>query len=244
MKPHPLKNIRVVLVSPIYGGNVGAVCRAMKNCGITHLAIVAPRDDFDTFEAQKMALHAVDIFTERQVYPSLAEAVADCGLVIGTTARLGLYRSHAKTPRDIAPRIIETAATTPVAIVFGREDNGLDNDDLARCTSLVQIPSSNLYSSLNLSHAVMICCYEIFLQSNSFDRAAYELSPEAPIKLREKMFEVWREALLAIDFMEEGKADHMMLGIRRVLSRGKLSTSDAKIMIGIARQMLWIANNR
>lgn len=233
-----LRNIRIVLVSPIYGGNVGAVCRAMKNMGLRDLAIAAPRETMDEMEARKMALHAVDVYEQRKVFPTLAEAVADCALVAGTTARTGLYRAHAKTPREWMPYLVRAARKNRVAVVFGTETDGLSNEDLALCTQIIRIPSSPRYPSLNLAQAVMICCYEIFLASKVF-RLPGEPSPEAPSAMREQMFALWREALLSIGFMQGNKADHMMMGLRRIFSRGPLTVKDIRILIGIARQMLW-----
>lgn len=233
-----LNNIRVVLVSPIYGGNVGAACRAMKNMGLRHLAIAAPRGPLDDLEARKMALHAADILDHRKEYSTLAEAVADCGLVAGTTARQGLYRSHARSPRDWAPHLIQAAKKAKVALVFGTETDGLSNEDLALCTQIIRIPSSSRYPSLNLAQAVLICCYELFLASGVYEMPG-ELSPEASSAMREQMFALWREALLSIGFMKGDKADHMMMGLRRILSRGLLTVKDIRILIGMARQVLW-----
>ena len=234
-----LDNIRIVLVEPLYGGNVGSVCRAMSNMGCGDLALVTPRP-LDGKELRQMACGAWDVYERHTEWDSLPSAVADCGLVMGSTARLGLYRSHATTPREVAPRILQAAQTAKVALVFGREDNGLSNEELAACTQIIQIPSSSAYSSLNLSHAVIVCLYEVFACSGEFT-PSQELSPEAPSKFRERMFAMWREALLEIGFMKPDKALHMMLGLRRVLSRGKLSVHDCRIMTGVARQMLWKA---
>ena len=158
----------------------------------------------------------------------------------GTTARVGLYRDHARAPRDWAPQLLEQAAHGPVALLFGREDRGLRNDELALCTQMVQIPSSPEYTSLNLSHAVMICCYELYVAAGVFE-GSREKTPEASSAIRERMFALWREALLDTGFMKEDKADHMMMGLRRILSRGSLSEADAKILMGIARQSQWCA---
>jgi len=98
-----------------------------------------------------------------------------------------------------------------------------------------------MYPSLNLSHAVMVCCYEMYLASEQFEDAAYEWAEDAPSELRERMFDAWRGALLDIGFMKEDKADHMMLGLRRILSRGKLTLNDVKILMGMARQTQWMA---
>jgi tRNA/rRNA methyltransferase len=236
-----LDNIRIVLVEPLYGGNVGSVCRAMSNMDISDLALVSPRN-LDMDEARKMAVHAGDILENRTEYETLAEAVADCGIVVGATARHGLYRQHAKEPRELAGKVLDASEQGKVAMVFGREDNGLTNEELTICTQIIQIPSSEHYSSLNLAQAVLICCYEVFVATDSYE-PPQEKSEEAPSQHRERMFEIWRETLLKIGFMEEEKADHMMLGLRRILSRGSLSVDDINIMMGIARQTQWAAKN-
>lgn len=233
-----LHNIRVVLVRPVYGGNVGAVCRAMKNMGVRDLALVNPRNDMNWDEARQRAYRALDVLEGHRRFSSLVEAVADCGLVAGTSVRPGLYREHAQTPRDCAPRLLAAAADTSVALVFGPEDSGLTNEEIALCTQIIRIPSSEEYPSLNLSHAVMVICYELFLAAGEFEPPA-ERSPEAPSQLRERMFAMWREALLNIGFMDQQKADHMMMGLRRILSRGPLTVADIKILMGIARQANW-----
>lgn len=237
-----LDNIRIVLVNPLYGGNVGSVCRAMSNMGFSDLAISNPRP-VNMDEASMMACHAVEILQNRTEYSTLVEAVADCALVMGTTAREGLYRQHAKTPRDWAPKALEIAASgQKVAIVFGREDSGLTNEELLLCTQIIQIPTVPESNSLNVAQAVMICCYELFLASGIYE-PPMEKSGEAPSALRERMFDMWQETLLEIGFMKNDKADHMMQGIRRILSRGKLTEDDVKIMMGVAKQAKWAAEN-
>src|SRR5262245_44334094 len=115
-----LDNIRIVLLSPMYGGNIGSVCRAMANMGLRDLAIAAPRD-YDRDEARMMACHATNILDGITEHATLADAVADCAAVMGTTARDGLYRQHARAPRDWAPRALEVAETNRVALLFGPE---------------------------------------------------------------------------------------------------------------------------
>ena len=163
-----LRNIRIVLVRPMYGGNLGSVCRAMKNMDIGQLAIVQPRDTMNFSEAQQMSMHAQDVLDARQQFDSLAAAVADCTRVYGTTVRKGLYRSHCKSPREWAPDLVAEADGGPVALVFGPEDSGLANEELAMCTNLIKIPSSTWYPSINLAQAVMICCYELYVASGEF----------------------------------------------------------------------------
>lgn len=237
-----MDRIRIVLVSPLYGGNVGSVCRAMANTGLSDLVLVSPAG-LDMEEARKMAVNAGTLLEARRETATLAEAVADCGLVMGATARIGLYRQHAVTPRELAPKVLETAETTRVALVFGREDKGLFNDEIALCTQIIRIPTHQDYLSLNLAQAVMICAYELFVAAGIFEPPV-EKSVEAPSELRERLFEIWRETLLDIGFMNEDKADHMMLGLRRVWSRGKMTVDDVNILMGVARQMKWRSHHR
>lgn len=235
-----LDNIRIILVNPIYGGNIGSVCRAMMNMGLSQLALVNPRP-YTLDDALKMACHASAIYENRKEYATTAEAVADCALVAGTSNRGGLYRDHSKSPREWAPRLLDVAATQPVAILFGSEDNGLSLDDLALCTQFIRIPSSPAYKSLNLAMSVMICVYELFTAAGTYE-APYERSEECPSAMREAMFAKWRDALLGIGFMTTDTADHMMLGIRRILSRGTLTVKDVQILLGMAAQTQWAAS--
>lgn len=232
-----LENIRVVLVEPLYGGNIGSVCRAMANTGLGALTLVNPKP-FDMGEARQMACHSLPVLDGRRECETLAEAVADCSLVVGTSAREGLYRQHARTPREWAPLVLDSAANAGVALVFGREDKGLSNEELELCNRIIRIPTATDCSSLNLSQAVLICCYELFVLSGVYTPPV-EKSEPAATALRERMFAIWRELLLEIQFMEPHKADHMMQGIRRLMGRGAQTEDDVRIMMGIARQTQW-----
>ncbi len=236
-----LEQIRVVLVEPLYSGNVGAVCRAMANSGLKALTLVNP-SPVDIGEARQMACHALHVLDGRREVPTLAEAVADCTLVVGTSAREGLYRQHARSPRDWAPVILDASAQGPVALVFGREDKGLSNEELVLCNRIIQIPSDPACPSLNLSQAVLICCYEIFVLAGVYEPLV-EKSVPATTALRERMFAIWRDLLLKIGFMEQDKADHMMQGLRRLMGRGAQTEDDVRILMGIARQTDWAVEN-
>jgi TrmH family RNA methyltransferase len=192
-----LDALRIVLVGPLYGGNVGSVCRAMANMGLRDLVLVSPSEQLDLDEARMMAVAADGILASRREVATLDEAVGDCGLVMGTTARAGLYRAHCRTPREWAPLIVQAVATGKVALVFGRENSGLTNEELAICTNLIQIPSSPDYPSLNLAQSVMVCCYEVFVASGAFVPLE-EMSAVCPTATREQMFRMWREMLLEI----------------------------------------------
>jgi TrmH family RNA methyltransferase len=234
-----LDNIRVVLVEPIFGGNIGSVCRAMNNNGITDLAIVNPRPEIDWDDARKLSCNAKAQLEARKEFQTLEEAVAACTVVAGTSARTGFYRDTAYSPRTFAPMALESAKDHKIALVFGREDKGLFNEELALCTHIIQIPSSELYTSLNLSHAVLLCCHELFTASEIF-QPSEEKADEASSELRERMFAVWREMMIETEFTHDQKLEHMMMGLRRIFSRGKLTVPDVKILMGLAKQSLWV----
>ncbi len=240
---NPLENIRIVLVEPQSSGNIGSVCRAMMNMGITDLAVINPHDRHDWDEAKRLACHADKLLDARKVFQTLEEAIADCTVVAGTSARTGMYRDHAGLPREIAPLILDSATHHKTALVFGREDTGLTNEELALCTHIINIPSSEIYQSLNLSHAVMVCCYELFLLAGSGDyQPPRERSSEANGEMRDRLFDSWSHMMLETGFCKPDKLEHMMMGLRRIFSRGKLTKNDAKILLGIARQSRWVAN--
>lgn len=237
-----LDNFRVVLVGTLYHGNVGAVCRAMANMGLRDLTLAAPRLCDDPTDATKMAVHAGHIFAARREAPSLAAAVSDCAFVVGTSVRGGLYRQHVKTPRELAPQLLKLAGQGRVALVFGREDKGLTNEEIGICTHLIKIPVHTTYTSINLAQAVLLCCYEIFSALDSYEPPV-EKSLPAQTAYKLKLLEMWRAMLLLIGFMEEEKADHIMQGVQRIFSRGVYSTDDVAIMMGVARQAEWAARN-
>ncbi len=240
---NPLKNIRIVLVEPQSSGNIGSVCRVMMNMGITDLAIINPHDRHDWEEARRLACHADELLDARKIFQTLEEAIADCTVVAGTSARTGMYRDHAGLPREIAPTLLDSAAHHKTALVFGREDTGLTNEELALCTHIINIPSSEIYQSLNLSHAVMVCCYELFLLAGSGDyQPPRERSSEANGEMRDRLFDSWSHMMLETGFCKEDKLEHMMMGLRRIFSRGKLTENDTKILLGIARQSRWVAS--
>jgi TrmH family RNA methyltransferase len=236
---NPLDHIRVVLVEPMIGGNIGAVCRAINNNGITDLAIVKPRPDTNWHEAEKLACNARPQLAARKIFDTLEEAIGDCTLVAGTSARTGFYRDTAMTPSEFAPIALKSAAHHKIALLFGREDKGLFNEELAYCTHIIHIPTSPLYTSLNLSHAVMVCCYELFKSNDAFE-APIEKAEEADSQLRERMFDLWREMMIQTEFTHDQKLDHMMMGLRRIFTRGKLTVPDTKILMGLAKQSLWV----
>ncbi len=240
---NPLENIRIVLVEPQTSGNIGSICRGMMNMGITDLAVINPHDRHDWDTARRLACHADTLLDARKTFHTLEEAVADCSVVAGTSARTGLHRDHAGLPREIAPIVLDSAAHHKTALVFGREDSGLTTEELSVCTHIINIPSSKIYRSLNLSHAVMVCCYEIFLLAGDPSyRPPEERSPETSVEMRERVYARWEEMMIETECCQPQKLEHMMLGLRRIFSRGKLTDNDARILLGLAQQSLWVCN--
>ena len=230
---NPLDNIRVVLVGTLYTGNVGSSCRAMANMGIRHLRLAAPNLQNSWDEGERLAVHATDIMNAREEFATFEEAVADCVAVVGTTAREGLYRQHVKAPRDCAADILSLAATGPVALVFGREDKGLLNEG---------IPVDEGYTSINLSQAVLITCYEFFTATGRYV-PPHEKAPPAPQAQKMQLMKNWAAMLEEIGFMKPVQAEHFMQGFHRVFSRGVFTRDDAALLLGVARQARWAAKN-
>lgn len=237
---NPLDNIVTVLVGTLYTGNVGSACRAMANMGVRRLRLAAPNLQNSWEEGERMAVHATDVLAAREEFPSLEEAVADCVAVVGATARDGLYRQRARTARDLAPELLSLAATGPVALVFGREDKGLLNGEIAQCTHILRIPADPAYVSLNLSQAVLVACYELFAASGRFE-PPHEKAPPAPQAQKAQLAKNWAAMLREIGFMKEGQTDHFMQGFQRIFSRGVSTRDDAALMLGVARQAIWAA---
>jgi tRNA/rRNA methyltransferase len=234
-----LSNLRIVLVRPRYSGNIGAVARAMSNMGVKELALVDPAP-LRREQADMMAVHARDVLDAMRVHSSLREAVGDCGLVVGTTCRSGLYRDDAMSPRALAPRLVALATVNRVALVFGPEESGLTNDDLRVCHRLMTIPTDTVYASLNLAQAVLLCCYEVFLAAQ--EEAPRESRSLAIAERQELMYEKLKQALLRVGFLHKENPEHIMFAFRRILGRAGLEERDVRILLGMARQIEWYAS--
>lgn len=236
-----LTNLRIVLVRPQHSGNIGAVARAMRNFGILDLVLVNPAQ-LCREAAATMAVHARDLLDTMQVHTSLRAAIADCQVVVGTTCRPGLYRDGALPPRTLAPQLVTAAAANRVALVFGPEDSGLFNDDLQLCHRLMTIPTDPAYTSLNVSQAVLLCCYEVFLAAHN--QSTMLPRPLAVAERQELMYEKLKGALLKIGFLHRDNPEHIMFALRRMLGRAGLEERDVQILLGLARQIDWYASNR
>lgn len=234
-----LENIRIVLVRTKGSGNIGSVARAMKNMGLKDLALVG-KGRTQSFWARAMAVHGADVLQGARRCRALREAVGDCGLVVGTTCRGGLYRGHSRSPRELAPKIIAAAQNSKVALVFGPEDHGLSNKDIKHCQWLLTIPTHPQYPSLNVAQAVMICLYEIFLAS--LEQVPEDSINRAPAENVERLFDRMKEAFLKIGFLDPQNPEHILLALRRILGRAGLEERDVRILSGLIRQIEWYAD--
>jgi tRNA/rRNA methyltransferase len=241
-----LRNARVVLVRPHFAGNVGAVARVMHNFGLEQLTLVAPFADRNGEEARRLSTHGEHLLDAARLVGSLDEAVEDCRVVLATSANVeGVYRTHNYgRPDEVLPPLVESLADGPCALVFGPEPSGLSNAEVARCHGLIRILTDSVYPSLNLSHAVAICLYE--LRRTWLNAQGVAMSPTqrvATVADQERMFESLRDALERVHFVWGTKADSLMHAVRHLISRARPSPNEVRILFGLARQLRWVAEH-
>jgi len=236
-----LEKVAIVLVEPREPGNIGAAARAMANMGLSRLVLVRP-PEHRVAEAFKMALAARPILEAAVVAEDLAQALAGFGFVAGTTRRAGSGRRGRVTPRQLAAELPAIAAANDVAILFGREESGLTNDELRYCQRLVTIPSSEGFGSLNLSQSVLVIAHEIFLSAG----APASCSPgspgrRAPTADLEGLYGQMERVLLEIGYLDPANPARMMRVFRRLLGRAGPDAREVKALRGIFRQVAWYA---
>lgn len=233
-----MENMRIVLVRPQGMMNIGSVARAMKNVGLQELALVDPAGPPLHPDALVMAVRAHDILGNALICSRLADAIADCTWVIGTTRRRGKGREEVINSRQLGNEISEIMPQNKVAVVFGPEDRGLSNRDLDLCQRLVSIPTHEEYGSLNLAQAVMVICYELFLAVRHHKTSSH-IRRMASSEELEGMYRHMEATLLRIDFLDRNNPKRMMAALRRIFSRARLSPREVKILRGICRQAQW-----
>lgn len=235
--------IRFVFVEPRYGGNVGSAARVLKNFGFDRLDLVAPREGADHEAALRMAVDAADVLAAARTHATLDDALDGAATVVGTSRRMGKHRQPHDRLDDLAPRIAGLALRGEVALVFGREDHGLSDADLDRCTHLAYVPTDEAYPALNVAQTIAIVAYEVRGALDGADPQANDPEDAALVDHlgREAMYAHLEEALLAIGFLKVGQLEGMMRRLRRILSRAELSAGDVDVVRGIARQILWLA---
>lgn len=223
----------VVLVEPKYSGNIGSVARCMKNFGVTDLYLINPCVIDD--HARMMAVHAGDILDRARIFQSFEEALEAVDLSIATTSVIEEHRKaclrKAFTPREVVKEI--ESFNGRVGLFFGREDYGLYNEEIKKCDILLTIPTSKEYPSLNLSHAVCICLYELF--SHKFDRRIKDRN--IGTKEKDKMMEFFQMLLDLIDYPSH-KREKAEITLRRALGRAKLTELEYHTLMGIVRETI------
>ncbi len=226
-------SIRIVLVDPNHPGNIGAAARAMKNMGLDELHLVRPKF-FPNADATARASGADDVLEAAQVHEELADAIADCGLVVATSARQRHLPFELVEPRECAARIVQAGRSGGAAVVFGSERVGLTNVELARCNLLATIPTDPRYSSLNLAMAVQVFAYELWLAGRP---GAPQIAPlDVPLASAGEMtrlYEHFEQVLEYIDFRDRTGGGHLMARIRRLFNRAVLDQNEVNILRGV-----------
>jgi len=228
-------NIRFVLVRTSHPGNIGAAARAIRTMGFKRLSLVAPQR-FPHADAVAMAAGAVEELDNAVVTPTLVAAIADCTLVLGCTARKRVVQLEELSPREAAARALLASAQGPVAIVFGNERTGLENDELMSCHAAVHIPSVEDFSSLNLAQAVQLLAYELRLAVLAEVPASTpddDREPPATIAELEHFFGHLAQMLDDIDFHKGRSPVTIMKRLRRLFLRTGLEQREVRILRGI-----------
>jgi tRNA (cytidine32/uridine32-2'-O)-methyltransferase len=235
-KKAQLKNVKIVLVNTSDCRNIGSAARAMKTMGLSHLVLVDPIE-MPNGQAQALAAGATDVLANAQVVSTLEEAITDCGLVVGTSARSRTLPWPMLDPRSCGEKLIKEVPDYSVALVFGRESSGLTNEELQLCHFHVQIPANPEYSSLNLAMAVQTLSYEVrmaFLASEQASFGSSDVEEEYPVvEETERMFTHFEEALKATNFIVPSHPGLVMTKLRRFINRARPDAKEVKMWRGI-----------
>lgn len=234
-----LDNVRIVLDHTSHPGNIGAAARAMKVMALDQLHLVNPQR-FPHSQATALASSADDLLDAAHIHPTLAAALEGCTLVMGTSARRRSIAQELIEPREAATRA--SAEPGPVAIVFGCEKSGLDNEALDRCHALVSIPTGDRYMSLNLAQAVQVICYELHLAGRGERVAADgETRVLATADRMEVFFERMERTMEAIGFSTPGQTETLHRRMRRIYQRARLDDDELNMLNGILSRTLKLA---
>jgi tRNA (cytidine32/uridine32-2'-O)-methyltransferase len=233
-----LANIRVVLINTQHPGNIGATARAMKNMGLSQLYLVDPQD-FPADKAVWRAGHATDVLSQARVVATLDEAITGCGLVLGTSARERTIPWSLHTVREAGEHAVREASAHPVAIMFGREDRGLTNEELQRCHAHLHIPANPVYSALNIATAVQVVSYEVrqaaLVQAESPAKPAWAEWDIAPATAEELEYYIQHleQTMVDIGFHNRSNPRQTMTRLRRLFSRIRPDQMELSILRGI-----------
>jgi len=242
VRDRALKNVVIVMEEPQKLVNIAGVVRAMKNMGLHQLRLVNP-GEFDAWRITGIAHRTDDIVENALILDSIDEAIADCILVLATTARARTAQRNYGSPREWAGVLAERAREGPVAVVLGREDRGLSNRTLDRCDGAIVIPTDPDYSSLNLAQAFLIVAYELFLAVEGEERpmpTGKRSEGPASRQEMESMFGALESGLDTLDFFKARSMETVMRTFRTVLSRA----SPDRHEVGLVRAMGFEIRNR
>jgi tRNA (cytidine32/uridine32-2'-O)-methyltransferase len=239
-----LERFFVVLVAPKHPGNVGAVARAMGNMGLSELRIVDARGAGGLGlenhpDALARACDSTDVLERTRTFPDLPSALSGSVYAVGTSARKREGPTP-EAPREVAADISARAREGPVALVFGREDDGLTVEEVARCHALIKIPTAPGRSSLNLSHAVQLVTYEVMLAAAN--PAAASRPAPAPQETRDALFTHAERALKAIGAFPPELFERKLRYFRQVIDRAQPATEEIHFLHGMFRQMEWVVS--
>jgi TrmH family RNA methyltransferase len=231
-----LDHLRVVLVRTRNPLNIGAAARAMSNFGFLHLRVVNPYEP--AFREARSAVGASAVLSSAEEFPSVAEAVADCTLVVGTTSVGRRELQEPVRPLEAGAKLIRRRLRSgPVALLFGSEKVGLSNRDLSHCHWLMHIPTREEHRSMNLGQAVAVCLYELARDSRGA-APSEKVQPAAGGEV-ERITTVLLDALRASGYLKPGAAAPSEEKLRRLVRRLQLSSTDAEVLLGMLRQILW-----
>lgn len=237
MQENLLDNVRIVLVATTHPGNIGASARAMKTMGIRQLDLVRPRV-FPSAEVTALAAGADDVLSRTRVHENLQSAIGECNYVLGSSARTRNISWPVISPGQAARRILElvTGNDARVAVLFGRESAGLSNDEIELCNAVIEIPTSPVFSSLNLAAAVQIICYELRKTVMENDNEAPVETVEVPPASAEQMtmlYDHMQQYLTEIDYFDPDKPRLLMRRLKRMFNRCGIDLNEYNILRGI-----------
>lgn len=226
--------VRIVLIDTSHPGNIGASARAMKNMGLDSLVLVRPLSYPDP-AAVARASGAGDLLARARVVATVDEAIHDCGLVLGTTARARSANWRVIDAREGAAELIAGITSRPAAVLFGGERNGLANEEIARCHGLIRIPAATEYESLNLAQAVQIVCYEILMAKRLADaRPAVIGAPNlATADQMQALHAHLGQVLRSAGFTHQGNAAQIGARLERLFARALPDDGEVRILRGM-----------
>ncbi|HGS4675071.1 MULTISPECIES: tRNA (cytosine(32)/uridine(32)-2'-O)-methyltransferase TrmJ [Vibrio] len=230
-----LERVKVVLVGTTHSGNIGSAARAMKVMGLSQMVLVDPQCQVDA-QAIALAAGASEIALNAQIYPTLEAAVADCGLVVGTSARSRTLEWPMLEPRECGEKLISEANQHSVAMVFGRERTGLTNDELQLCHYHVCVPANPEYSSLNLAMAVQLLSYEVRMAYLALQQSSQSstLQEEYPRHQElERFYAHLEQVIMQTEFISAQQPGQVMNKLRRVFTRARPEAQEINILRGI-----------